>query len=103
MYRGTTPTIEIMVKGINDVTEFPEVIVVFENRSTVFEKKKSLGEVVATTNSIIVTLSQKETLMLDAKDRLYIQVVFVSEVDNVVASTEKSLTVRDVLGGVDIV
>lgn len=103
MYRGTNPTIEIIVKGLEDLKEFQEVVVVLKNRNNVLEKKKSLGEVVVTTSSIILTLSQTETMVLDSKDRLYIQVLFVSETNDVVASTEKSLTVRDILGGVDIV
>lgn len=61
MYRGTTPTIQIKVKGCDDLRLYKSIYVTFKQMpSILIEKTKEEIEVEA--DSVRVTLSQEDTL-----------------------------------------
>jgi len=100
MRRGTTPTIKITIKDKSgkpfNVDGLADGRVTFEQfNRTVIEKK--LSDCVLSDNTVSVTLTQKETLQLDASSDIKVQCKFSDSFGVVVATNIKQLHCHDIL------
>lgn len=69
MIRGTTPTI---ILKLPMKMQFDTLYVTFQQKEkTVFEK--NISDILVEDNQIIVSLTQADTLLLDSKEIVYIQ------------------------------
>lgn len=75
MYRGTTPTINLITTSIEDLNyiDISDLYVTFmQNEVLIIEK--TLSDVTLNLNTISMTLTQEETLLFDFKKTVNIQV-----------------------------
>lgn len=93
MYRGTTPTIVLTVKGLSEI-EISKIYLTIKQYDKVIEK--TLPDMQIDGDVISVTLTQKETLELDAKN-INIQLRILSKSKTAYATKVLSMPVNDVL------
>lgn len=93
MYRGTTPTIVLTVKGLSEI-EISKIYLTIKQYDKVIEK--TLPDMQIDGDVISVTLTQKETLELEAKN-INIQLRILSKSKTAYATKVLSMPVNDVL------
>lgn len=94
MYRGTTPTININVTGC-ELSDIKNIEVVLKNDKQIIERNKENVDI--TDNMVSFTLTQEETLLLNTRYKLWLQIRILTSDDMVVASEAKCLDVKDIL------
>lgn len=95
MYRGTTPTLTFNIDA--DVSEIKSLTMTFsQGGKIVYTKQLFDCDVIEENNSIVVKLTQEETLQLEPNKDLHIQLKV--EIDeNVYVSKYLSTYVNDIL------
>lgn len=94
MIRGTTPTLEIKIDGIN-IDELSKIFLTIQQGKTEITKENKDIEA-GKRNTMSVFLSQEETLRF-AKGYIWVQLRAITKDGLAVASNVKGITVEDIL------
>ena len=101
IYRGTTPSITLNVKGVDlsDASVWPTVIVTVENVHNSFDVERD-GLVIVSNDSgcsLTFALTQAQTLALSVMRPIYVQLRAKDADGNAIASPMASVEVEDVI------
>lgn len=97
MRRGTTPTLEIKLSGI-DVTELESVYITLKQYQKEVTKSTENTTIDEIRNTLYVPLSQEDTLIL-SRGYVYVQMRAVTKDGLAVASDIKMVPVEEILKG----
>jgi hypothetical protein len=95
MYRGTTPTLEVKITGI-EIAELEIVYITLKQYQKEVTKKTEDITVDEIKNALYVPLSQEDTLTL-ARGYVYVQMRAVTKDGLAVASDVKMITMEEIL------
>lgn len=94
MYRGTTPTIQIAITGM-DLSNVEKMSIAMQQYTNLIEKGKDDVEI--TDNIIKFSLTQEETISLKAPGKVRVQIRAVLNGGVAVASGIKELDVNSII------
>lgn len=95
MYRGTTPTIEIKVRGYDNLIEAKQIEIILKNDHQIIERYKENVSIVD--NILSFKLTQVETLNMSARRKVWLQIRIMTSDGTVIACDAKSIVVKDIL------
>lgn len=97
MYRGTTPTINIEVEGAQ-LSDYADIwITIKQSHITQITRKLSDGSMIIQDNMISFTLTQDETLMFGANNKVRLQLRAITPDGIAVASDIIDTTIGEIL------
>lgn len=101
IYRGTTPSITLNIKGVDlsDASVWPTVIVTVENGRSTFDVNRD-GLTIASTDagcSVAFVLTQAQTLALSAMRTVHVQLRAKDSGGDATATEIASVAVEDVI------
>lgn len=93
MYRGTTPTLKVQIKGV-DLSDFSGIYITIKQKNT--EITKQGYEIVVENDVIYAPLTQEDTLKLN-RGYAYVQMRAITLEGVAVASDVKMVLVNEIL------
>jgi len=96
MIRGTTPTLELNVDGI-DLTAFKKIVVTLQQQGVVINRQTGDSGLSVSSNVISVHLTQEESLKFKANSDVEIQAKLLSEDGEVTATDIERVPVESIL------
>lgn len=96
MIRGTTPTLELNVDGI-DLTAFKKIVVTLQQQGTIINRQTGDSGLSVSSNVISVHLTQEESLKFKANIDVEIQAKLLSENGEVTATDIERVPVESIL------
>lgn len=96
MYRGTTPSLTFKLDiDVNRITDLS--IVFSQGGKIIYTKTKEDCQIVSENNSILVTLTQEETLELEPNKDMHVQLKLQLDNEKVSVSRYINIYVNDVI------